>query len=124
MPGSSQIDTFIKATGNLSPGRPPPPPYFPPPPPGSILPGISPSSVIQNTNGPKHISNSPGGVLNSPNNYNSATWERPIHRGGINPGGGPAIHSGSQVGGNHHIPHNNVTSSMGKLVVPPPLGMT
>lgn len=126
MSNSSQqtVDMFMKVAGNLSPGRPPPPPYFPPPPPGSAQPGISPSSVIQNTNGThKHINNSLSGMISSPQNYNSATWERPILRGGAIAGGGSTIHSGSQLGGNHQHMHSNVTSSMGKLVVPPPLGM-
>ena len=118
------VDIFMKAAGNLSPGRPPPPPYFPPPPPGSTQPGMSPSSVIQNINGThKHTNNSPGGMVSSPQNYTSATWERPIHRGGSITGGGSTIQSGSQLGGNHQLLHNNVTSSMNKLIVPPPLGI-
>lgn len=117
------VDMFIKVAGNLSPGRPPPPPYFPPPPPGLVQAGLSPSSVIQNTNGPqKHFNNSPSGIVSSPQNYNSATWERPIHRGGTIASGGSAIHPG-HLSGNHHVPHNNSTSSMSKLIVPPPLGM-
>ena len=118
------IDMFMKVSGNLSPGRPPPPPYFPPPPPGSNQQGISPSSVIQNNSSHKHLNNSPGGKLASPHNYNSATWERPIHRGGPVGSIGAGIRPNSQLGGNHQIPHNNMTSSMSKLTVPPPLGMT
>ena len=117
------IDMFMKVSGNLSPGRPPPPPYFPPPPPGSNQQGISPSSVIQNNSSHKHLNNSPGGKLASPHNYNSATWERPIHRGGAVGSIGAGIRPNSQLGGNHQIPHNNMTSSMSKLTVPPPLGM-
>ena len=118
------IDMFMKVSGNLSPGRPPPPPYFPPPPPGSNQQGISPSSVIQNNNSShKHLNNSPSGILSSPINYNSATWERPIHRGGTVGSMGASIRPGSQVGGHHQVPHNNMTSSMSKLTVPPPLGM-
>ena len=117
-------EMFMKAVGNLSPGRPPPPPYFPPPPPGSVQAGLSPPSVIQNTNGPqKHLNNSSSGIVSSPQNYNSATWERPIHRGGAIGSVGTIIPSGSQLGGNQ-LPHNNSTSSMSKLTVPPPLGMS
>ena len=109
---------------NLSPGRPPPPPYFPPPPPGTIQPGMSPSSVIPNNSySPKHLNNSTGGMMNSPQTYNSATWERPIHRGGTIAGVGSTIRQGSHLSGNHHVQHNNATSSMSKLTVPPPLGM-
>ena len=119
------VEMFMKAVGNLSPGRPPPPPYFPPPPPGSVQPGLSPSSVIQNTNGPhKHLNNSSSGIASSPQNYNSATWERPIHRSGAIGSGGTAVPPGSQMGGNHQLPHNNSTSSMSKLIVPPPLGLS
>ena len=119
-----QVDLFMIAGKNLSPGRPPPPPYFPPPPPGTIQPGMSPSSVIPNNSySHKHLNNSPGGMMNSPQNYNSATWERPIHRGGTIAGVGSTIRQGSHVSGNHHVQHNNATSSMSKLTVPPPLGM-
>ena len=118
------IDMFMKISGNLSPGRPPPPPYFPPPPPASIQQGISPSSVIPNSNSShKHINSSPSGILGSPHNYNSATWERPINRGGTIGGVGSGVRPSSQVGGNQ-VTHNNMTSSMSKLTVPPPLGMT
>ena len=118
------IDMFIRASGNLSPGRPPPPPYFPPPPPASNQQGISPSSVIPNNSSHKHLNSSPGGILGSQHNYNSATWERPIHRGGMIGGVAPGIRPSSQLGGIPQIPHNNITSSMGKLTVPPPLGRT
>ena len=115
----SPLSNSQHIVGSLSPGRPPPPPYFPPPPPGSVQPGLSPSSVIQNTNGPhKQINNSGGGMVSSPQNFNSATWERPIHRSS----GGATALQGSQLGGSHQLPHNNSTSSMSKLIVPPPLG--
>lgn len=118
------VDMFMKITGNLSPGRPPPPPYFPPPPPGSVQPGMSPASVIQNNSyAHKHINNSPSGIVTSPQNYNSSTWERPIHRGGTIAGVGHSIRQGSQLSGNHQGQHNNMSSSMNKLTVPPPLGM-
>ena len=119
------VDMFMKISGNLSPGRPPPPPYFPPPPPGSVQPVMSPTSVIQsNSYAIKHINNSSTVMANSPQNYNSATWERPIHRGGTIAGVGSSIRQGSQLSTNHHVQHNNMTSSMNKLTVPPPLGRT
>ena len=117
------VDMFMKVAGNLSPGRPPPPPYFPPPPPGTVQAGLSPSSVIQNNNGQvKHLNSSVSGIPNSPQNYNSATWERPIHRGGVVGSGGATSAPGPQRGGNPQLPHNNSTSSVNKLIVPPPLG--
>ena len=119
----SPLSNSQQLVGNLSPGRPPPPPYFPPPPPGSVQAGLSPSSVIQNTNGPhKHLNNSGGGMISSPQNFNSSTWERPIHRSGAIASGGPTALQGTQHGGSHQLPYNNSTSSMSKLIVPPPLG--